>query len=47
VLRHETDCAGCMLEVCSARANECLRLIVVDEVLAATLATLNPAGSSN
>lgn len=47
VLRHETDCAGCMLEVCSARANECLRLITVDEVLAATLATLDPAGNAN
>lgn len=35
VLRHETDCAGCMLEVCSERDNECLRRINIDEVFKA------------
>ena len=35
VLRHETDCAGCMLEVCHERDNECLQRISVDEVFGA------------
>lgn len=36
VLRHETDCAGCMLEVCHERGNECLRLISEEEVFEAS-----------
>jgi len=31
ILRHDIDCAGCMLEVC-ANNNKCLRQISVDEV---------------
>ncbi|MBP0130980.1 MAG: glycosyltransferase family 9 protein [Nitrospira sp.] len=36
VLRHETDCAGCMIEVCSERDNECLRRISEGEVFVAS-----------
>ena len=32
VLRHETDCAGCMLETCTVRNNECINRISVEEV---------------
>ena len=32
VLRHETDCAGCMLDVCPYN-NKCLNLITVDEAM--------------
>jgi ADP-heptose:LPS heptosyltransferase len=32
VMRYETACAGCMLEVCTVRNNECIKLISVDEV---------------
>lgn len=35
ILRHETECAGCMLQVCEEQQNECLRRITVDEMLAA------------
>jgi len=35
VLRHETSCSGCMLEICSANANICTKLITVDEALSA------------
>ena len=42
VLRHETDCAGCRLEVCSERGNECLRLIGVEEACAAARRLLQP-----
>lgn len=42
VLRHETDCAGCRLQVCAERANECLRLIGVDEAYAAARGLLQP-----
>ncbi len=34
VLRHETDCAGCMLEICPYE-NKCLALIARDEVIVA------------
>ncbi len=37
VLRHEVECAGCMLENCT-RDNKCLNLISVDEVYIATRA---------
>jgi len=36
VLRHEVDCAGCMLQVCDRFQNKCMKLISVDEVYAAT-----------
>ncbi len=36
VLRHEVECAGCMLEVCEKYDNKCLKLISVEEVYAAT-----------
>jgi ADP-heptose:LPS heptosyltransferase len=42
VLRHETDCAGCRLEVCSERGNECLRLISVEEACQAARRLLQP-----
>jgi lipopolysaccharide heptosyltransferase III len=42
VLRHETDCAGCRLEVCTERGNECLRLIGVEEALRAARRLLQP-----
>lgn len=32
VLRHDVDCAGCMLVACDEHDNKCLRLIGVDEV---------------
>ncbi len=32
ILRHETDCAGCMLDACPHN-NKCLTLITVDEVM--------------
>lgn len=32
VLRKDTDCAGCMLEVCDKYDNKCLKLITIDEV---------------
>jgi ADP-heptose:LPS heptosyltransferase len=32
ILRHEVDCAGCMLDVCT-NGNRCLTLITVAEVL--------------
>jgi ADP-heptose:LPS heptosyltransferase len=36
VLRHQTGCAGCMLEECVKEANKCLTLISVHSVLSAT-----------
>src|SRR6185436_8742560 len=42
VLRHEIECAGCRLEVCTERGNECLRLIGVDEACAAVRRVLQP-----
>lgn len=36
VLRHDVACAGCYLQVCEQYDNECLKLITVDEVYAAT-----------
>lgn len=35
ILRHETECAGCKLEVCDKYDNKCLKLITVDEVFKA------------
>ena len=35
VLRHEIACAGCMLNVCKVRNNECLKRISVDQACAA------------
>jgi ADP-heptose:LPS heptosyltransferase len=35
ILRHETECAGCKLEVCEKYENKCLKLITVDEVFEA------------
>lgn len=35
VLREETDCAGCMLEVCRERDNECLQRIGEEKVVEA------------
>jgi asparagine synthase (glutamine-hydrolysing) len=35
ILRHETECAGCKLEVCDKYNNKCLKLITVDEVFEA------------
>lgn len=32
VIRREVECAGCMLEICSAKRNKCLTLIPVEEV---------------
>lgn len=36
VLRHEVECAGCLLEVCEEFDNKCLKLISVDEAHRAT-----------
>ena len=36
VLRHNVECAGCLLEVCAQYDNKCLKLIGVDEVHRAT-----------
>lgn len=41
VLRHDLDCAGCMLETCEERDNECLRRIVPDLVYDACCKVLN------
>jgi ADP-heptose:LPS heptosyltransferase len=41
VLRHETPCAGCMLQACP-RGNECLELITVDEVVSAARRIIRP-----
>jgi ADP-heptose:LPS heptosyltransferase len=35
ILRKETDCAGCMLEVCEEHNNECINLVIVDQVFEA------------
>lgn len=32
ILRHDVECAGCMLEVCGLHGNKCMKLITVDEV---------------
>jgi heptosyltransferase III len=36
IIRHETECAGCKLEVCYEYGNKCLKLVTVDEVFEAT-----------
>lgn len=41
VLRHDVACAGCLLKVCEQYDNECLKLITVDEVYAATQGLIN------
>jgi heptosyltransferase III len=49
ILRKEISCAGCMLEICAEKANACLKLITVDEVMSATTELLRatPAGRRN
>ena len=45
VLRTEIDCAGCQLEECTERLNECLTAITVDQALEACLSVLSRSGS--
>jgi heptosyltransferase III len=40
VIRHDTDCAGCRLDVCNKYNNKCLMLITVDEVFEAVKSLL-------
>jgi heptosyltransferase-3 len=40
VLRHETDCSGCRLEVCTEYSNKCLDQISVNEVFDAVRRTI-------
>jgi asparagine synthase (glutamine-hydrolysing) len=47
VLRKEIDCAGCMLEVCRKRRNECLKMISVDEVFQAIVSKRETAAPLN
>jgi len=41
IIYHQTDCFGCMLEVCEIYKKKCIRSITVDEVLNATKALLS------
>ncbi len=41
ILRHDVECAGCMLEVCNEHHNKCMKLISVDEVYGATVQLLD------
>jgi ADP-heptose:LPS heptosyltransferase len=41
IIRKDTDCAGCMREVCS-RNNDCLMRISVDEVLKEAKGLIRP-----
>jgi len=42
ILRHETDCAGCMLVECKAEGMRCLTAISTDQVWRELLAVLEP-----
>jgi ADP-heptose:LPS heptosyltransferase len=46
VLRHEVECAGCLLDVCAEFDNQCLKLVPVDEVLAAVRGIVTKATST-
>lgn len=46
VLRQDTDCAGCMLEVCAQEEKKCLTRITVDSVLAATATIIRESSQS-
>jgi asparagine synthase (glutamine-hydrolysing) len=41
ILRKDIECAGCMLEICSAKRNECLTRISVNEVASACMNALH------
>jgi asparagine synthase (glutamine-hydrolysing) len=40
VLRHEVECAGCLLDVCAKYDNKCLRFVGVDDVFRAMKAVV-------